>query len=106
MWLERTTGPFVVKPVPDIDQRIAFQRIHDTTKLAKFAFSRAPASRVPAARPGASACVRLAMNRSAAQPDDHDRGWGRLLGLGRSLPRGFRCSGRGRLCAPGPLGLG
>ena len=29
-----------------------------------------------------------------------------LRGWGRSLPRGFRCSGRGRSCAPGPLALG
>ena len=30
----------------------------------------------------------------------------RRLGWGRSLPRGFLCSGRGRPCAPGPLAAG
>lgn len=42
VWYEHTTGPLVIKPVPDIDRRIAIQRIHDTTNLAKFAFQISP----------------------------------------------------------------
>jgi hypothetical protein len=35
------------------------------------------------------------------------RGWlGPVCGRGRSLPRRFRCSGRGRPCAPNRLALG
>lgn len=42
VWFEHTTGPLSIKPVPDIDRRIAIQRIHDTTNLAKFAFQISP----------------------------------------------------------------
>ncbi|WP_131735875.1 hypothetical protein [Actinomadura roseirufa] len=42
VWFEHTTGPLVIKPVPDIDRRVAIQRIHDTTNLAKFAFQISP----------------------------------------------------------------
>jgi hypothetical protein len=42
VWFEHTAGPMVIKPVPDIDRRIAIQRIHDTTNLAKFAFQISP----------------------------------------------------------------
>ncbi|MEU8798847.1 hypothetical protein [Spirillospora sp. NPDC048819] len=42
VWYEHTTGPLVIKPVPDTDRRPAIQRIHDTTNLAKFAFQISP----------------------------------------------------------------
>ncbi|KAB2347976.1 hypothetical protein [Actinomadura rudentiformis] len=42
VWFEHTTGPLVIKPVPDMDRRVAIQRIHDTTNLAKFAFQISP----------------------------------------------------------------
>ncbi|WP_163055968.1 hypothetical protein [Actinomadura bangladeshensis] len=42
MWFEHTIGPLVIEPVSDIDRRIAIQRIHDTTNLARFAFQISP----------------------------------------------------------------
>lgn len=42
VWFEHTTGPLVIGPTPDIDRRVAIQRIHDTANLSKFAFQISP----------------------------------------------------------------
>jgi hypothetical protein len=52
VWFEHTTGPLVIEPTPDSERRVAIQRIHDTSNLAKFAFQLSPPL-----RPGESARV-------------------------------------------------
>jgi hypothetical protein len=42
LWFEHTDGPLVIEPTPDSERRVAIQRIHDTSNLAKFAFQISP----------------------------------------------------------------
>lgn len=42
LWFELTSGPLVIVPAQDCERRVAIQRIHDTSNLAKFAYQISP----------------------------------------------------------------
>lgn len=42
LWFEVTKAPLTIVPVRDCERRVAIQRIHDTSNLAKFAYQLSP----------------------------------------------------------------
>lgn len=42
LWFEVTGGPLIIAPAQNCERRVAIQRIHDTSNLAKFAFQISP----------------------------------------------------------------